>query len=335
VNIVRDSSSSTFQSKWAGPLLAFVFVGATIALSIVLLRRETWRRDTHTASARADTVRLGTGTDDAPVRDHPADEMAYIAESLAAYRGEGPAKRRLPMRPQPLKRWSDPTKNVKDAALWAWGERGRPSALVIIERFADSGSGESPVIGGFELVSLADEVLEVEGTNDILAENARTVADLKPVMTGDVRWNPKRSGFALRDVPNAPRPALTAPSRLVQMNDLIRRFSAVAHPGRPSQLALLPDPIDRYSDAEAGQVDGAIFLLAIGTNAEVMVVLEAQGPIPEKASWRYAVARATAAPFEVAIDGKQVFAAPYHSKEVNVPSGPYFVVGMPRPRSPK
>ena len=96
----------------------------TIALSIVLLRRETWRRDTPTESARADTVRLGTGTDDAPVREHPADELAYIAESLAAYQGEGPAKRRLPMRPQPLKRWSDPTKNVKDAALWAWGERG-------------------------------------------------------------------------------------------------------------------------------------------------------------------------------------------------------------------
>ena len=119
------------------------------------------------------------------------------------------------------------------------------------------------------------------------------------------------------------------------MNDLIKRFSAIVHPGRPSELALLPEPIDRYSDAEAGQVDGAIFVLAAGTNPEVMVVLEAGGLIPEKASWRYAVVRATAAPFEVAIDGKQVFTDRYHSEDVNVPGGPYFVVGMPRPESPR
>ena len=114
-------------------------------------------------------------------------------------------------------------------------------------------------------------------------------------MTGEVHWNPKPSGLTFRDVPNAPRPAETAPAGRVQMNNLIKRFSAVAHPGRTSELSLLPDPIDRYSNAEAGRVDGAMFRFAIGTNPEVMVVLGAQGSTREKASWRYAVARATAA----------------------------------------
>lgn len=126
---MRHPSSSTFRSKWAGPLVAFVFLAATIALSIVLLRRETWRRDARTEYALADTARPGTGTRSAPIREQQVDEMAQIAECLVAYRGEGPAKRLLPMRPKPLKRWNDPTKNVSDAALWAWGERGRPYAL--------------------------------------------------------------------------------------------------------------------------------------------------------------------------------------------------------------
>ncbi len=327
---MRHSFSSTSESKWAGPLLAFVFVAATIALSVVLLRRETWRPETHTESALTDTSRPDAGTVPAPIREQQADEMTQIAECLAAYRGEGPVKHALPMRPEPLKRWSDPTTNVSDAALWAWGEQGRPSALVIIEIFGDKGSVDSPVSGGFECVSLADEPLEVAGTNDVRARNARTAVDSKPVLTSEIHWNPERPGLVFRDIPEAPRPAQTAPARLVQMNELIKRFSAVAHPGRTSKLALVPDPVDRYTDAEAGQLDGAIFLFAIGTNPEVMVLLEAQGPSPDKASWRYAIARATAAPFEVAIDGKQVFAARYHSETVNTASGSYFVVGMPR-----
>jgi hypothetical protein len=128
------SSSSTSGSKWPGRLLAFVFVAATIALSIVLLLRETWRRDTHTESALTDSSRPGSGTDSAPIRERQVDEMLQIAECLAAHRSEGPSKRPLAMRPKPLKRWNDPTQNVSDAALWAWGECGRPYALVIGEQ---------------------------------------------------------------------------------------------------------------------------------------------------------------------------------------------------------
>jgi hypothetical protein len=65
-----------------------------------------------------------------------------------------------------------------------------------------------------------------------------------------------------------------------------------------------------------------------------MMVFEAQGHAPDEATWRYAIAPATAAPFEVSIDGKEVYSAPYHSEERNTPTGPYFVVGIPRrPRS--
>jgi hypothetical protein len=52
-----------------------------------------------------------------------------------------------------------------------------------------------------------------------------------------------------------------------------------------------------------------LLLAFVFVGATIALSIEAEGPIPEKAAWRYAVVRATAAPFEVAIDGKRVFAA--------------------------
>jgi len=256
--------------------------------------------------------------------------MMLLTECLAAYRGERAKRRPIRLRREPLKRWSDPSHDVSDAALWAWGERGRPDALAIIEHFGDRGGGGNGLLWGFELVSLANEPLDVTGTNDIGLRNATSAVSSKPLMSGEIHWAPNGPGLAFRDVPKAPRPADTAEARLAQMKDLIKRFSAVAFPGGRTELELLPDPIDHYSDAEARQVDGAIFVFAIGNNPEVIVLLEAQGKTPDQATWRSAVAPATAAPFRVAIDGKDVWSAPYHSEERNTPSGLYFVVGMPR-----
>jgi hypothetical protein len=168
----------------------------------------------------------------------------------------------------------------------------------------------------------------VQGSDKL---RARSAGNSKPVLAGDIRWAPRGPGLTFRDVPDAPSPAKTAQNRLFQMKELIRRFSGAAHPtGRPTALRPMAHPIDRYSDPEAGQIDGAIFLLAIGTNPEAMVLLEAQGPTSDKASWRYAVAPLTVAPFEVAIDRREVWAEPYHSDRVNTPDRSYYAVRMAR-----
>ena len=91
----------------------------------------------------------------------------------------------------------------------------------------------------------------------------------------------------------------------------------------------MPHPIDRYADPAKEQVDGAIFLFAHGTNPEVMVLIEAQGSAPKKATWRFAVARLTVALFEVTIDRKKVETVSYHSTQMNRPTLPYFTVRLP------
>ena len=111
------------------------------------------------------------------------------------------------------------------------------------------------------------------------------------------------------------------------MRNLIKRFAGSEHVTRqPDLLRLMPHPIDRYSDAAKEQVDGAIFLFAHGTNPEAMVLIEAQGPSPEKGAWRFAVARLTVALFGFTIDGKEVWTESYHSTQMNRPTLPYFAV---------
>jgi hypothetical protein len=309
--------------------MALVFVAAMIGVCAVLLRRDTWRRDQPPPVLERPEVHEGDLT---PPRVSRIDEMTQLTECFAAFQGDGAQKHLLALRPQPLTRWNDPNYDVIDAGLWAWGDRGRPMALLMLE-----GSPPSADPGGdlgswaFELVALSNEKIEVEGTNDIRAMNAKYLADAKPVMTGAIHWSPKRSSLAFRNVPDAPTPARTEPRRLTQMNELIKRFSAVVHPGsRGPKLEQKLDPVYRYSDPEAEQLDGAIFLFGVGKNPEVLVLLEAQGPSAEKATWRYAAAPATVASYIVEIDGKEAVNSPYHSEKHNTPIGSYFTVRMPR-----
>ena len=100
---------------------------------------------------------------------------------------------------------------------------------------------------------------------------------------GNIRWAPRKPLLKFTDVPDAPLPGQTSMHRIVQMKNII---GAILPPSpiretRPT-LRPMPRPIDRYSDAAAGQADGAIFIFASGTNPEVMVLIEAQGPLSRR-----------------------------------------------------
>jgi hypothetical protein len=306
---VRPSSASIRDCA----LLAFVFAALMSALCGRILRGQ----DKDPAAA--------------PMRADLAAEMKQIGECFSASLGTGAAVATLPLRREPLLRWSDPTMGIGESTLWAFGERGRPVALVTMEISADRVRGEDAQAWGFEFVSLANQSLVVDGNNERRSRNATRAGHSKPVLFGDIHWTPRSPGITFRDLRDAPPPAQTAQARLLQMRDLIRRFSAVAHPTRqPSALRLMPHPIDRYSNPEVEQIDGAIFFFSIGTNPEVMVLLEAQGPTVARATWRYAVAPLTVAPLEVAFDKTEVWSRGYHSERDNTPSGAYFTVRLPR-----
>jgi hypothetical protein len=77
----------------------------------------------------------------------------------------------------------------------------------------------------------------------------------------------------------------------------VKRFELVDK--EKCELRLLPQPIDRYTPSSADRADGAIFLLAFGTNPEVALFIESDGT-----AWNYAAGRLSGAcQIRLTIDG--------------------------------
>jgi hypothetical protein len=107
-------------------------------------------------------------------------------------------------------------------------------------------------------------------------------------------WSP-RTAVKRQTIPDAPTPAESPKSRLVQLRALARDFSA--HSISPYdegrwELRLLTQPLYRYESTDPVVVDGAVFayVTSAGTDPEVLLVLEAR-KIEDKVQWVYAAAR--------------------------------------------
>jgi hypothetical protein len=137
-----------------------------------------------------------------------------------------------------------------------------------------------------------------------------------------VVWSPGKAGVEFRDFPDAPAPAEDGAARLRQMKSLAGRFTARLRPlnvdnGEPEVLRLLPRPLYRYELKDSKGTspilrDGAMFAFVMGTDPEVVLLLEAverEG----KAVWQYAVARATSYGVEASLGDEVIW---------SVPSGP-------------
>lgn len=113
---------------------------------------------------------------------------------------------------------------------------------------------------------------------------------------GALRWQPTKAGIALQPVPDAPRPADSAPRRLQQMRTLAGGFSAQlndlrqSEEGQRQELRLLTQPLYRYPAGEGELLDGALFAIVMGTDPEVFLLLEARRA-SEKWTWQYGLAR--------------------------------------------
>lgn len=127
----------------------------------------------------------------------------------------------------------------------------------------------------------------------------------------------------------APKPATANPARLTQMRQLARRFTVHEElAGDKVECRLLPQPVDRYSDEQAGVHDAAIFFYANGTNPEIGLLLECSAT-----EYNFGLFRLSSAASTAEFDGKEVFqaplvaqwpvAAPYTAKnhEVDLPEG--------------
>lgn len=186
---------------------------------------------------------------------------------------------------QPVMEFSDPTQGHVGGTVWLWGPEGRPAAVL--------------------------ELYRNQQEDWVYAMQRLTDRQLLTSRLGNSWWQPAGPApLAFDPLPDQPQVAESAAGRLLQFRALARRFTAHQFwdPGNTrTELRLIPRPLHRYSDHEAGIMDGVVFSLARGTNTEIVLLLEVQR-VAQKSEWRFAAARLGHAELHLEFDGKPVWA---------------------------
>ncbi len=227
-----------------------------------------------------------------PVRGGESEHEARIKEmrkNVGDLVASGKNAESAKFRPDALLRYSDPVRKIVDATMWSLGTKGRPQGILVLELY-DRGTK----FWSYELTVTSNNVTET----------------LKgPTWT----WKPSGKEFVWTEFPSTPEPAATKIMRGRQMKKIAHMLNASEQwDGQTYKLRLMPRPILRYQDEAAGILDGNIFVLAHGTNAELLVLIEAQSDKRTgKASWQAGFARLGAARFDVAYGGSPLWKAGY------------------------
>ena len=247
--------------------------------------------------------------DDSPKAAESAALMA-AREHMSEFTVHSSVKGRdavIEMLPNPLLTYGDAARNNEAGTLWAWGKSGRPVAF--LELYRNVGQNQ-PWVHALTLTS--PELVQLAGPTE-------------------KRWTPKSSHFALKDVPNAPDVGDKPAVRLRQMKEINRRFEAHEFwdPNNSRfELRLLVQPVHRYLDESAKLTDGAVFVLAHGTNPEVLIQIEAHAD-EQPPRWRYSLVRLGSAEMHVSIDGKEVWKQDRTPGIVGQPVDPYWLLITP------
>jgi hypothetical protein len=177
--------------------------------------------------------------------------MRERAESVTVLREA--AQGEQPDEPQPLKllaepllHYSDREVNILNGSLWAWGETGRPQAFLKTAAHVWGGDDPPRVTWVTWFVSTSHDLLTTKWENGL-------------------RYKTREPGLKLETIPKGPKPAAAKLGRLAQMKELARRFSVrsgdFTHSSSRSveaEMRLMPTPVHRYADPEAGILDGTV-----------------------------------------------------------------------------
>lgn len=178
----------------------------------------------------------------------------------------------LELHPKPILRWTNPAAGRMHGEIYVWAANGRPETVMSLYKVWEPAWGFAGELQSLSLTNLA-------ATRDKASA-----------------WKCDQPGITLREVPDAPAIPETAPRRLQQMRAMAGNFSAVLLDSRQNAkaerqaLRLLTKPLYRYSSPNGGIADGAMFAFVLGTDAEVILLLEAR-ETKKVSRWQYALAR--------------------------------------------
>lgn len=243
-------------------------------------------------------------------------QAAEHMKQLKVWDSNSPDKRPVGLIDPPLLAYGEPTRQNEIGTLWAFGDAGRP--VVFVELF------RAPPEPGKKSV----------WRHALTLTSPRTPVMATPIGTD---WTPQKAQIEPTPFGEAPAPHETESVRLRQMKGLARRFSAHEFwdPNNSRfELRLLVQPVHRYSDPKGGLHDGAAFIIAHGTNPEVVLMVEALGDTLRQSRWHYSLARLSSAELHVQLDGKEVSRQDRTRGPLTKPTDPYWLFVSPADQDP-
>jgi hypothetical protein len=191
---------------------------------------------------------------------------------------------------KPLLLFGDDTRRISRGSFWAWGDKGRPVAAL--------------------------ELFKYEGRKNWVFDLGNTSGGkIRASYAGKPWWLENESDAVLKDVPEAPAPAAEAPQRQRQLKLLSQKFTGyeIWDPNQTRyDLRRIERAVHTYRDEEHGILEGGLFILANGTNPEMLLFLEARTDPKDKskAVWQFSYGRSGMAAMHLDYDGKEIFNAP-------------------------
>ena len=242
-----------------------------------------------------------------PASSEPKSLREVIDASLESYQVFPDAEAKEPAEVLPVLRWANNQRGSEDGVTVLYVHGGRPLAAACIYPWAQRLEHDFQSLSRGKIV-------------------ARTL--------GAVVWQPQEPGVEFADIPAASDVEENRPQRLRQMKALAEKFQATMLGWKRDntdreELRLLTRPLYRYDPKDGPVLDGAVFAFAMGTDPEVLLLVEAVEEAG-KAKWQYAFARRTSGELEGRI-GKEVVWQAARFPAQSDPRLPHFTRGTPLP----
>jgi hypothetical protein len=196
----------------------------------------------------------------------------YFKDCAKEYKITVGSGEELQMQEQPLMNTRNNERLLDQAGsmfLWEF-KSGRPAAIIMVFTYWQ----DRRLHVRHELLSLSNQKLEAYSKSKLA-------------------WEPDGPALVFNELKDVGQPAASPVQRLRQMREIARAFDGeLAIFNQPvAKLELISSPLHRYEVPQEGVIDGTLFSLAVGTDFEILLVIEARKDDQDKTTWQWAAAR--------------------------------------------
>lgn len=225
--------------------------------------------------------------------------MALYSEEAAKYemfRGSD-AIEELKLIPTPVLTFTNPVREYEQhGAAYVWTSDGRPEVVGAIWSVVTPDDSTKRHLS-HELHSLS--LGPINSKHERRTSRRGLIPD----------WRVNEAGIERKRIPDAGTPVKAANLRLTQMRRMARGFQAKIPSGLidgKGSLRLLTQPLYRYRSESHGVIDGAIFAFVMGTDPEIILLIEAV-ETPGGPKWQFAAAPFSNLPMQLDYQGTRVW----------------------------